>query len=87
MRALPLLAAPPSAVRAQRLIASDADPLFGFLADLESQVLLAGRSVELVRMDDPRGPRRGGELRISGPLGFGRAAHAPGAWEPSASTD
>ncbi len=75
-RLSPFFAAPPFAVRAQRLIAADADPLFSFLADLENQVLLAGRCVELVRVDEPHAACRGGELRISGPLGFRRAARA-----------
>ena len=71
-----LFAGSPSPIRTQRLIAADAEPLFVFLTDLESQAFLAGRHVEVVHLDGPPGARHGGELRVLGPLGLRRTARA-----------
>jgi hypothetical protein len=71
-----LFRAPPTTICAQRLIAADGEALFLFLADLEAQLFLAGRSIEVVGLDGPAGARSSGELRIRGPLGLRRTAYA-----------
>ena len=69
-----LFTSPPRVIRAQRLIAADADALFVFLVDLEGQAFLAGRHLEVVGLDGAAGARHGGEVLIRGPLGCRRRA-------------
>lgn len=69
-----LLTSSPPAIRAQRLIAADAEALFLFLVDLESQAVLAGRYLEVVGLDGTAGARDGVEVLIRNPLGRRRRA-------------
>ena len=48
--------------------------MFAFLADLENHWRLAGPYVEVLELEGPPGGRRGGRVKIRGPLGLGRMA-------------
>ena len=61
-------------IAAQALVAAPSQEVFEFLCDLENHWGLAGRCLEVVRLDGPPGARRGGVVRLRGPLGLRRTA-------------
>ena len=61
-------------IAAETLVPAPAREVFGFLADLDDHWLLAGRFIEVVALEGPPGARRGGRVRMQGPLGVHRTA-------------
>jgi uncharacterized protein YndB with AHSA1/START domain len=50
------------------------EQVFAFLADLENHWRLTGRRIEVVSLEGPPGARRGGVVRMHGPLRVRRTA-------------
>jgi uncharacterized protein YndB with AHSA1/START domain len=61
-------------IRVVRLVRGDPGDVFEFLTDLENHWLLADRFIEVVELDGPDRPSRGGRVRMRGPLGLRRTA-------------
>ena len=61
-------------IRAERLVAGDAESVFEFLSDLENHWLLADRFIEVLELerDGPGRPARGARVKMRGPLGVHR---------------
>ena len=59
-------------ISAETLVPAPAEQVFAFLADLDDHWLLAGRFIEVVALEGAPGQRRGGRVRIHGPLGVRR---------------
>lgn len=63
-------------IRARRTVRVPPGPLFAFLAELENHWRIAERFVRVVRLHGRPGHHDGSILRIHGPLGVWRTAHA-----------
>jgi uncharacterized protein YndB with AHSA1/START domain len=61
-------------IAAVGLVPAPPEAVFAFLADLQNHWLLAGRFIEVVRLDGPPGSHHGGRVRMRGPLGLHRTA-------------
>lgn len=61
-------------IAAEQLVPATPETVFAFLADLDDHWLLAGRFIEVVELKGPAGARRGGRVRMHGPLGIRRTA-------------
>ncbi len=61
-------------ISAEKLVPAPMEQVFAFLADLDDHWLLAGRFIEVVELEGAPGERRGGKVRIHGPLGVRRTA-------------
>jgi hypothetical protein len=61
-------------IRADRLVAGEADAVFDFLSDLENHWLLADRFIEVLELERerPGRPARGARVKMRGPLGLHR---------------
>ncbi len=61
-------------IAAEGLVDESMETVFAFLSDLEKHWLLADRSIELVSLEAQAGIRRGGTVRLHGPLALHRTA-------------
>jgi hypothetical protein len=61
-------------ISAETHVPAPVDVVFAFLADLDDHWLRAGRFIEVVALEGAPGERRGGAVRIHGPLGIRRTA-------------